>query len=74
MPAYKFRSYLGILMSSDQDQQFLTVKEIARFLKLNPLTIYDYIHLKRLPAVKFGRYYRVSKYDLHKFIQSQKVR
>ena len=53
--------------------EFLTVKEVAKALKLNPLTIYEYIRERKLPAVKFGRYYRVSTSDLTVFLEHQKV-
>jgi excisionase family DNA binding protein len=54
--------------------QLLTVKEIATILRLNPLTIYDFIHQRKLPAVKIGRYYRVSTSDLKHFLEKQKLR
>ena len=53
--------------------EYLTVKEVAITLKLNPLTIYEYIRTRKLPAVKFGRYYRVSSSDLTVFLEHQKV-
>lgn len=48
----------------------LTVKETATYLKLNPLTVYEYIRRGHLRAVKFGRYYRIRAEDLQKFIES----
>jgi excisionase family DNA binding protein len=56
-----------------QFPEFFTVKEVATTLKLHPLTIYEYIRAHKLPAVKFGRYYRVSLSDLHRFLDMQKV-
>ena len=58
-------------MDHDLDTM-LTVKETATFLKLNPITIYDYIRIGSLPAVKFGRYYRIVKRDLVQFINAHK--
>ena len=54
--------------------KFLTVREVAETLQLNPLTIYHYIRRRKLPAVKFGRYYRVAVPDLEGFLENQKMR
>ncbi len=53
---------------------FLTVKEISKLLKLNDLTIYEYIRNGKLKAVKFGRTYRVEKKNLDKFIKEHQVK
>ena len=55
------------------DEELLTVQEVARYLRLNPLTIYDYIRAGKLKAVKFGRSYRVVYRDLIEFIDNHKV-
>jgi excisionase family DNA binding protein len=52
---------------------FLTVKEVASDLKLNALTIYQYVKTGKLKAVKFGRNYRIEKKDLDKFVESNKT-
>lgn len=61
-------------MPEDPSQLFLTVKEIARQLRLNPLTIYEYIRSGKLVAMRFGRYYRVLRQDFQNFIDQQRVR
>lgn len=53
---------------------FLTVKEVASALKLNILTVYEYIRSGKLRAIKFGRSYRVEEKDLDKFIKEHEVR
>ncbi|MBI4034856.1 MAG: helix-turn-helix domain-containing protein, partial [Candidatus Chisholmbacteria bacterium] len=53
---------------------FLTVREVAQILKLNTLTIYDYIRAGRLSAVRFGRYYRIAKSDFSAFLKNQRVK
>ncbi len=50
-------------------ERLLTVKEVATILKLNTLTVYAYIRKRQLPAVKFGRNYRIESKDLAKFIK-----
>ncbi len=38
---------------------FLTVAEVAQTLRLSKMTVYRLIHDQHLPAVRFGRSYRV---------------
>jgi len=52
---------------------FLTAKEVANLLKLNILTIYEYIKNNELKAIRFGRNYRIAKEDLDRFIESNKT-
>ncbi len=48
----------------------LTVHEVAKILRLNPLTVYGYIRNGKLRAAKFGRSYRIAEDDLQHFIRS----
>lgn len=52
---------------------FLTAKDVADILKLNILTVYEYIRTNKLKAVKFGRTYRIEDKDLNKFVESNKT-
>lgn len=56
-----------------QADTLLTVKEAALYLKLNPLTLYDYIRTGKLKAVKFGRSYRILEEDLKAFINAHRI-
>jgi excisionase family DNA binding protein len=58
---------------NSQFDSVLTVKETAALLKLSPLTVYDYIRLGKLKAVRFGRYYRILNNDLLLFIDDHKL-
>jgi len=42
----------------------LKVSEVAQVLKLNILTVYQYIRQEKLSAVKIGRNYRIEEKDL----------
>ena len=53
--------------------EFFTPQEIANDLKIHVLTLYKYIRSGKLSALKFGRYYRISKDDLTKFLESVRV-
>ena len=55
------------------DEALLTVHEVAQYLRLNSLTIYDYIRAGKLKALKFGRSYRIVYRDLIEFINNHKV-
>lgn len=52
----------------------LTAQEVANMLKLNVLTVYEYIRRAKLQAVKLGRNYRIEEKDLEKFIKEHKVK
>lgn len=41
------------------DVRFLTVAEVAALMRVSKMTIYRMVHTGVLPAVKFGRSYRV---------------
>lgn len=47
--------------------EFLTVKEVAKLLKVNPITVVRWIKRKTLPAVRFGREFRVKKKDIEEY-------
>lgn len=53
---------------------FLTAKEVAKLLKLNILTIYEYLRTGNLQAVRFGRNYRIEESELNKFIKEHRVK
>lgn len=50
----------------------LTLKEIAEKLKLHPNTLRRYIKEGKLPAMKFGRVWRVEEEDLKEFMRANK--
>lgn len=56
-------------MNIDFSVEFFTPQQIADKLQLNVLTVYLYIKNKRLPAVKFGRSYRINKDDFNSFLR-----
>ena len=47
--------------------EFLTVKEVAIILKVNPITVLRWIKKKTLPAIRFGREFRIKKEDIEKY-------
>jgi excisionase family DNA binding protein len=53
---------------------FLTAQEVAKILKLNIMTVYEYIREGKLKAIKFGRNYRILNEDFEEFIDEQRVK
>ncbi|KAD4060163.1 helix-turn-helix domain-containing protein [Arthrobacter yangruifuii] len=41
------------------DVRFLTVSEVAEVMRVSKMTVYRLVHSGELPAVRFGRSYRV---------------
>ena len=46
---------------------YLTTKEIAKLLKVNEVTVRRWIQRGKLPAIRFGREYRINEQDLEKY-------
>src|SRR5262245_41129219 len=58
-------------MPDEQDNNWLTIKDITTRLKLHPNTVARYIQTGQLPGVKVGKGYRVREADLARFIGQQ---
>ncbi|UJP09004.1 helix-turn-helix domain-containing protein [Microbacterium sp. KUDC0406] len=41
------------------DVRFLTVAEVAELMRVSKMTVYRLVHAGELPAIRFGRSYRV---------------
>jgi len=41
------------------DVRFLTVAEVADMMRVSNMTVYRLVHAGELPAVRFGRSYRI---------------
>ncbi|HWV47847.1 MAG TPA: helix-turn-helix domain-containing protein [Microbacterium sp.] len=41
------------------DVRFLTVAEVAEIMRVSKMTVYRLVHSGDLPAIRFGRSYRV---------------
>ena len=46
-------------MAAMPDMRFLTVAEVADIMRVSKMTVYRHVHSGELPAVRFGRSYRV---------------
>ncbi len=54
------------------DEQYYTIEEVAKMLKVAYLTVYRWIQDNKLPSVKAGKQYRIKKNDLDNFLNSYK--
>jgi len=47
--------------------EYLTTKEVAKLLKVEEITVRRWILRGWLPAIRFGREFRIKKEDLEKY-------
>ena len=52
---------------------FWTIKDIARMLKLDPMTVYRYVKAGKLKGYKFGKEFRINNADFQTFLESARV-
>ncbi|WP_268927970.1 helix-turn-helix domain-containing protein [Nakamurella leprariae] len=50
--------------------KFLTVSEVARLMRVSPMTVYRMVHAGELPALRVKRSYRVPERAVHAYLQS----
>lgn len=58
-------------MSADREETFLTVAEVAEWLKVNQQTVRNWIDQGRLPAVRVGRRVRIKRSDFDRILGSE---
>lgn len=52
--------------------EYYSIEEVAKTLKVAYLTVYRWVRAKKLRAVKAGKQHRISKYDLELFLTERK--
>ena len=50
--------------------RFMTVAEVADVMRVSKMTVYRLIHSGELPAVQFGRSYRVPETAVDSYLQA----
>ncbi len=50
--------------------RFMTVTEVAQMMRVSRMTVYRMIHAGELPAVRFGRSYRVPESAVGEILQA----
>lgn len=51
-----------------EDAHYLTVAEVALAMRVSKMTVYRLIHAGELPAVRFGRSYRVPELAVEEYL------
>ncbi len=57
-------------MTNMTEEQYYTIEEVAKMLKVAYLTVYRWIRLGKLSAIKAGKQYRIANTELNKFVNS----
>jgi len=52
--------------------KMLTITEVAKRLGCHYMTIYYWVRDGKLPAIQFGKIYRIDEEDLKKFLEDNK--
>lgn len=53
---------------------FLTVAEVARRMRVSKMTVYRLVHSGELPAIRFGRTFRVQRSAVESLIREARYR
>lgn len=53
------------------EEQYYSIEEVAKMLKVAYLTVYRWIQAGKLKAIKAGKQYRISKVQLKDFTESK---
>lgn len=52
-----------------KNKRVMTVKEIAEYLDVHPMTIYKYVKEGKIPAFKIGTSWRIRRDSIQKWIK-----
>lgn len=55
------------------DVRFLTVSEVAEVMRVSKMTVYRLVHSGEMPAVQFGRSYRVPESAVTDYLKEARV-
>lgn len=53
------------------DEQYYSIEEVAKILKVAYLTVYRWIRADKLKSHKAGKQYRIKKSDLDRFLKTK---
>lgn len=53
-------------------EEYYSIEEVAKKLKVAYLTVYRWIRSNQLTAIKAGKQYRIERFELDRFINKQK--
>ncbi len=53
-------------------EQYYSIEEVAKMLKVAYLTVYRWVRSEKLRAVKAGKQYRIERFELERFMKKLK--
>jgi excisionase family DNA binding protein len=56
-----------------ENTDFMTVSEVARMLRLSQVTVNRLIRRNELQAYRFGKVYRIPKYEVERFLNASHI-
>ena len=59
------------MINNMDKEQYYTIEEVAKMLKVAYLTVYRWIRAGKMKAVKAGKQYRITQSELDKFLNSK---
>ena len=59
-------------MINMKEEKYYSIEEVAKMLKVAYLTVYRWIQSDKLIAIKAGKQYRISGFELDKFVNKHK--
>jgi excisionase family DNA binding protein len=59
-------------LKSFEDAHYLTVAEVALEMRVSKMTVYRLVHAKKLPAVSFGKSYRVPAQAVKEYLIAER--
>ena len=54
-----------------KEEQYYSIEEVSKMLKVAYLTVYRWIQSNKLVAVKAGKQYRIRNEDLQRFLKKK---
>jgi len=55
-------------------EEYLTAKQVAKYLQVKPLTVYQWARTNKIPAVKIGRIWRFKKEVIDDFLEEKPLK
>ena len=52
-----------------EPKEVMTIKDVAEYLDVHPMTIYKYVKQGKIPALKIGASWRVRKDSMKKWME-----
>jgi excisionase family DNA binding protein len=59
---------IQLTTDDQQSPRYLTVREVATYLRVSTMTVYRLINGQNLPAVRIGKSFRVLEDDLNRYL------